>query len=148
MKPIRVRIILWKIVALICTLLFSAFLMGSAYQHAYGPAAGFGIFTLLGLILLLGYGPVELNADGIEMDAPVGTYFIRWDEVRRVRFGRGHLVLDGDSKRLTVPVPGFWGGSERVAALEALTKFLSASQIVPQRSAIADLLLSKNAKRA
>ena len=148
MKPIRVRILFWKIVGVIATLFFAGCLVGSLYSRAYLAALPFVLLTFLSVLLLVAYGPVVLYRDSIEMIAPLGTFGIRWDEVRKIRYGRSHMVFDGESKRLTVPLPVYWGGRERIAAREFLQRFIAESKLEPKRSMVADLIPSKNAKRA
>jgi hypothetical protein len=127
---------------------FGACLVGSCLQLAYIQAVGFFVLFLLSALLLIAYGPVELSSEGIQMVALLGTYGIRWGEVKRVRFGKSHLVFDGEFRRLTVPLPAYWSGTNRTEALEAFAKFLTDSSLVPERSITADLTPNKNAKRA
>jgi len=76
MKSIRVRILFWKVIGAIGSVFFATCVFGSLYQHSYLPALGFVIFPFFSVLLLIAYGPIELNAQGIQMIAPIGIYGI------------------------------------------------------------------------
>ncbi|MGA3006367.1 MAG: hypothetical protein ABSE59_00600 [Opitutaceae bacterium] len=148
MQPIRVQILLWKIGAVMAILLLGTCSVGAFVSEAYFAALLFAVSTSLSILLLVAYGPVELNSTGIEMIAPRGVYAMRWDEIMNIRYSNSHIVFAGENKRLTVPNPFFWRGKNRMAAIEALGKFCRDAAITPKRSVAAEFLLSKNARRA
>ena len=142
----HVNILVWRIGATFAALFFGACMIGAYLSGQYIPALVFILFFLPSLFLVVGYGPIALNTDGISMTAPVGTYAIRWDEVRRIRHAKSHLLFEGEGKRLTVPMPSFWNGKSKNAAIAVLDAFIRDSGITPTYSVSADFLISKNTK--
>jgi hypothetical protein len=142
----RVNIVPWKIGGVIATVLFAGCLVGSCVIGEWLAALMFIPFFLPSLLLLLCYGPIQVDAQGVTTFTPMGKYAIRWEEVRRIRHAKSHLVFEGDEKRLTVPLPLFWNGRNKKGALQALETFIRESGITPAYSFSADFILSKNAK--
>ena len=146
MNSVRANITTWKVLSAICALFFSACFVGALLSRAYAPAGLIGIFLFLSAVLLLAYGPVQAGEEEISMLAPTGFQAIRWDEMRRIKCGRSHLVFIGENKRLTVPHPMFWTGKDKKLVAEVLELFCRKSGITPTNSFTADLRLSKKCK--
>jgi hypothetical protein len=90
----------------------------SLLVREYAVAAGFGVFLLMAIQLVLIVGRVGVSDDHIQCRTIAGTFAIRWDELHAVSYSAGTLTLSGAGKSLSVPSYEFWTGSNRGVALE------------------------------
>jgi|GEM_PF-6095898 len=117
-------------------------------------AAGFILLALLSLplvavsvLLLLLYGPIHADANGIWMDGSLESVGMAWGDVKQIRFGRFQLVLEGENKRLVLPKPQFWAGPESARVIEYLRTLARDYCTPPPPSRTADLVMSRNVLR-
>ena len=101
----------------------------------------------LSVLLLLVYGPIRADADGIWMDGSLESVGMAWADVKQVRFGRFQLVLEGGSKRLVLPKPCFWTGVAAHQVRDYLQMLARDYCTPPPPSRTADLVLSRNVVR-
>jgi hypothetical protein len=87
---------------------------------------GIGILSLITLsniyAIIEGNATLEITHDMIIEHKLYGRYGIRWDEIETIRYSDGgdwisfgSMVLEGNHKRLTIPVPADWGGAGAAA---------------------------------
>jgi len=117
-------------------------------------AAGYPLLALLllplaalSVLLLLVYGPIRADADGIWMDGSLESVGMAWADVKQIRFGRYQLVLEGGNKRLVLPKPCFWTGPDAARILEYIRMLARDYCTPPPPSRTADLVLSRNVQR-
>lgn len=99
------------------------------------------------VLLLLVYGPIQADQNGIWMDGSLESVGIAWADVRQIRFGRFQLVIEGEGKRLVLPKPCFWTGPGSAKVLEYLRLLARDYCTPPPPSRTADLVLSRNVLR-
>ena len=99
------------------------------------------------LLLLLVYGRIQADADGIWMDGSLEAVGIAWADVKQIRFGKFQLVLEGEGKRLVLPKPCFWTGPASAKVLEYIRMLARDYCVPPPPSRTADLVLSRNVLR-
>ena len=104
-------------------------------------------FVALSLLLLLVYGPIQADANGIWMDGSLEAVGMAWADVRQVRFGRFQLVLEGENRRLVLPKPCFWTGAAATQVRDYLQVLARDYCTPPPPSRTADLVLSRNVVR-
>ncbi len=102
--------------------------------------------ALCGLLLLV-YGPITADEEGITMEGSLESVGMAWSEVKQVRFGRYQLVLEGGDKRLVLPKPWFWAGPGRAKVLPYIEMLARDYCTPPPKSRTADLVLSRNVQR-
>ena len=104
-------------------------------------------FVLVSLLLLLVYGPIRADGEGIWMDGSLEAVGMAWADVKQVRFGRFQLVLEGGNKRLVLPKPCFWTGGAAPQVRDYLQMLARDYCTPPPPSRTADLVLSRNVVR-
>ena len=104
-------------------------------------------FSLVSVLLLLVYGPIQADADGIWMDGSLEPVGMKWAEMKQIRFGRFQLVIEGEGKRLVLPKPSLWTGAARTQVLEYLQMLARDYCTPPTPSRTADLVISRNVLR-
>ena len=117
-------------------------------------AAGYLLLALLALplvavsvLLLLVYGPIHADANGVWMDGSLEPVGMAWSDVKRIRFGKGQLVLEGENKRLVLPKPCFWTGPGSAQVLDYIRVLARDYCTPPPPSRTADLVMSRNVLR-
>ncbi|MFT3828619.1 MAG: hypothetical protein QM691_02830 [Opitutaceae bacterium] len=104
-------------------------------------------FAAVSVLLLLVYGPIQADQNGIWMDGSLESVGIAWTDVRQIRFGKFQLVIEGEGKRLVLPRPCFWTGPGSAKVLEYLRLLARDYCPPPPPSRTADLVLSRNVLR-
>jgi hypothetical protein len=140
---------IWKAQVLVGACAVLAFMLVGTFI-----AAGWLLLALLVLplaalsvLLLLVYGPIRADADGIWMDGSLEAVGMAWTDVKQVRFGKYQLVLEGDNKRLALPKPCFWSGPASTQVLEYIRMLARDYCTPPSPNRTADLVLSRNVLR-
>jgi hypothetical protein len=103
--------------------------------------------ALVGVLLLLVYGPIRADTEGIWMEGSLECVGIGWTQIRQIRFGTWQLVLEGEGKRLVLPKPCFWSGPGRTQVLEYVQMLARDYLTPPPPSRTADLVISRNAAK-
>jgi hypothetical protein len=147
MKPLRVNIVFWIVVAVIGSLFFGICFFGALFTSQPWAALMFIPILVPSIMLFIFYGPIQMDAEQIEMCSLAGTYSIRWTEIKRIRHAKSHMIFEGENKRLTLPLPSFWNGKDKKSAIETIDLFIKDSGINLKYSFMADFQLSKNAKK-
>lgn len=111
------------------TLFFIFCAVMSAIHETIIVSAMFIPFVLLEFFLYLFCGRVRLNTEGIGYRNKFGDYFMSWVEIETVESGSGNFVLGNKEKRITMPVPGYWGGKQKSEAVAILADFLDSKDI-------------------
>ncbi len=126
----------------------SCMLVGMFFATGH-PFLGLLALPLVGvsLLLLLVYGPIQADADGIWMDGSLEAVGMAWADVKQVRFGRFQLVLEGGNKRLALPKPCFWTGAAASQVRDYVQVLARDYCTPPPPSRTADLVLSRNVVR-
>ena len=103
--------------------------------------------VLVSVLLLLVYGPIQADGEGLWMDGSLEAVGMKWAEMKKIRFGRFQLVIEGEGKRLVLPKPAFWTGAGRAQVLDYLQLLARDYCTPPPPSRTADLVMSRNATR-
>lgn len=103
--------------------------------------------ALAGVLLLLVYGPIHADADGLWMEGSLESVGMAWSEIKQIRFGRCQLVLEGEGKRVVLPKPYFWTGPGAAKVLDYIKMLARDYCAEPPKSHVADLVISRNAAR-
>lgn len=126
-------------------ILFFSLLAGSLFAIGWALLALL-VLPLVGLsaYLLLVYGPIHADQEGLWMEGSLESVGMAWAEVKQIRFGRFQLVLEGGEKRLVLPKPWFWTGPGRAQVLPHLQTLARDYLPPPPKSHTADLVFSRN----
>ncbi len=103
--------------------------------------------SLVSVLLLLVYGPIQADAEGIWMDGSLEPVGMKWSEMKLIRFGRFQLVIEGEGKRLVLPKPTFWTGPGAAKVLDYIRMLARDYCPPPPPSRTADLVISRNVLR-
>jgi hypothetical protein len=105
----QVGLITYLIVGWSCALLFGTCLVLAFLARQYAGAVFFAFFAGMGVYIILGTGRFTIASESIKHRSALGTYGIRWDEIRRIEFGFGDgtFVLHGDGKRFVISPMSF-----------------------------------------
>ncbi len=146
-KTYRVGMVPYKVIAWICVLFFLSAAVMAWLDGAFIPALIFLAFVALGIYMLLSAAYIVLNSRIVSVHSALGTYQIRWDEVRWVEASAsGTLVLHGDAKRLALPPAAVWSGADKPALFSALHEEFNRRGLKLVPSATADYKMNKNVK--
>lgn len=112
--------------------------IGLYRAHEYGPIWFCAAFVALSLIPLLMSGEMIFDHEAVTHRCRLGTFRMRWSDVREIEHGAGTLVLIGDGCRFVIGSPMFWSGPEKSQAWKLLVRKVEASRIIPVPSNTAD----------
>lgn len=99
------------------------------------------------VLLLLVYGPIHADANGLWMEGSLESVGMAWSEIKQIRFGRFQLVLEGDGKRLVLPRPNLWTGPASMQVIGYIKMLARDYCAQPPKSRTADLVISRNVVR-
>jgi hypothetical protein len=91
-------------------------------------------------------GRYEISNQSITHRSLLGTFRIGWEEVLRVEFGSGAIILHGDDKRFAFSAPAFWWGKQKPEAVGLLHKKIHGHDVASYRSTTADYKVHKNVR--
>lgn len=96
----------------ITSLFFIVCLIGSIASDQSEIAPAFGIFVLLGMLLIiLTPQKITLNNQGIIVVKIYGEYFMKWDDITHVYTCNGNMLIYGDDKCIHIPHPSTWASN-------------------------------------
>ena len=137
---------LLTIVGMLGTLWPIIFVIWSFQESKIGAAFVFLSLTVLGCILLIFSGTVELNSERITFSNLTGRYQISWDDITSIEIAAGNFVLNGHNKRLAMPAPGYWYNRNRKAMLALLRNQMEQRGIELMYTPRATFKLSRNTR--
>ena len=109
-------------------ILFFSFCGIMAWQSKQVSVEPFlALFVLLGLVLLLSGGKVEVIPNTICHITAYGRFQLSWQEVISAAAGPHTLILEASSKRLVLPSPEVWSGEDKMQAEALLVQQLQAN---------------------
>lgn len=112
---------------------------------SWGVAAGFCLFLLFEMMLVLNRGSVEIDEAGIGTTTAMGRYRMRWNDVTSMVIGKGDLWIIGVDRHLVLVAPAFWSGPGKEEARRVLKEKAAG---VAQGKPLLILPWSKNCKIA
>jgi len=96
-----------------------------------------GIFAFF-LTPLLMSGEMIFDQEAVTHRCRLGTFRMRWTDVREIEHGAGTLVLIGEHGRFVISSPMLWSGPEKSQAWKVLVRKIEASKLIPVPSNTAD----------
>ena len=104
--------------------------------------------TLLAGISIFNWGVTIFDSEGVTRRTMIGTWRIRWDELRRVEISPLNiwLVLEGRKKRVALSGPALWPGAEREEMLTILRAQAEHRHIPLQRTVTSLFKPSRNSR--
>jgi hypothetical protein len=75
----------------------------------------FGILAAMGIALALSAGSLEMDIEAVTRIHRFGRYRMEWREIKWIEINPQNtcIVLHGDDKRLVIPGPKVWAGSDQ-----------------------------------
>lgn len=133
-EPLRAKITAIKVIGWFGVVLTSALLMMSLFSGSYIFLPVNVLFVGLGALVLLIYGDVEIDEEGVTTWIWFGRYFIAWDEIQQVEMDPtgGWLVLSGNNKRLGITGFSTWEGSYKLVMKSIFLYKLEERDIEPK----------------
>lgn len=146
----EIAVSLWKVktVGWICTLFFTFCLVGSFFSEERFVSIFFLPFILIGIILLANAGKIHANGEKLMLNAPIGRYEMALDEIESIEHGQSTLVFISNKKRLTIPLPAWWGKTNKKEMIAIIDAALKTSEIKPKQTFRADYLFNKGTRVA
>jgi hypothetical protein len=93
------------------------------------------LFGAMGGALLLMSATIQGTTEGITVCHLYCSSHLRWDEVQAASSGGGNLVLYATNRRVSMPAPEFWWGSERNQLVTLVAGALGDRDVIIQKSA-------------
>jgi len=149
MEHVRtLEISLWKLRVLgwVCAAFFSFCFIGSWVSDQRHVSPWFIPFILLAIPVLIQAGKIRCDTRAISLHIPFGDFEIEWNDIKRVERGQSFILfIDGD-RRLTIPTPGWWAGSDKKLFARLIETFIEDRKIEVEESFLADFRFPKNTR--
>ncbi len=142
----RVTIGKLQIIMILGFLLFSYGSFASIQQGVIWVSVLFALFALLAAYALLFYGSISLDDKGIRHSTLMGTYQMRWDEIREIKYSQGILVFIGSDKRVSVVDTEYWSAPDLEVVRDFYYNQVEKIGVPYEKDPRAMFLASKNSK--
>ena len=136
---------LYEGVAWISVVMFGTFAFFAWRAGQPGASATFAVFIVLGVLMLLTMGWLEVDETGLTYRNRLGRYRIRWEEIQRVESDGQTLVLCGPDKHLPF-APGALGSEHKEEFVAYVMSRLDARAVPLVESRSASYRLPRNTR--
>lgn len=129
-------------------MLFSIGALAAFLSGEFWPALGLGLFSVLGLYIVLSAGSFDINNVALSHKSSFGEWQICWDEISSVEVGEmdGTLVLHGNRKRFVLSPPDSWSGPDKDEAVTYVLSQFKLRNLSPRQSRSAAYKIMKNTR--
>ena len=142
------EISLWKLRVLgwVCVAFFSFCFIGSWVSDQRHVSPWFIPFILLAIPILIQAGKIRCDTKAISLHIPLGDFEIEWNDIKRIERGQSFILLIDGDRRLNIPTPEWWAGSDKKLFARLIETFIEERKIEVEESFLADFRFPKETR--